>query len=178
MKLARADLNSVKKIQNLYEKAFPKEEKKPFELILQKSAEGCVEILSVEDDKEFIGLSIAAIYKNLCLLDYFAIDETKRGLGFGGAAFNLIKERYKDKKFFLEIENTAIDAENKIQRIKRKNFYLKNGMQKLPFIVNLIGVEMEILSDGSLINFEEYHKLYTEIFGSSIGEKITLLNYN
>lgn len=160
-------------IEKLYKAAFPVEEQKPFQLILKKQKEGLVEILSVEDEnKNFTGFIISVFYENLCLLDYFAIKEDKRNSGFGSAAFNLIKERYKDKKFFLEIESTKINSSNKIQREKRKQFYLKQKMEVLPFCVNLIGVEMEILSSGANLTYEEYKNLYTEVFGNAIGSKI------
>ena len=61
------------KIKKLYEESFPKEEKKPFDLILQKQKENLVEILSIESNNVFLGLIICAKYKDSVLLDYFAL---------------------------------------------------------------------------------------------------------
>ncbi|MBO5051477.1 MAG: GNAT family N-acetyltransferase, partial [Clostridia bacterium] len=71
-------------VRQLYESAFPPEEKKPFSLILKKSDEGSMEILSIEeDDGSFLGLAIFILYKELALLDYFAISPERRGGGVG-----------------------------------------------------------------------------------------------
>lgn len=40
------------------------------------------------------------------------------------------------------------DAPNIEQRIRRKDFYLRNAMKPMNFIVDLIGVHMEILTSG------------------------------
>ena len=94
--------NNLANVEKLYYKAFPKEEQKPFDLILQKQKEGSVEILAIENNETFVGLSITAHYKNLVLLDYFAIEDDFRNRKLGTTAFNLIKNRYRDKKFFAQ----------------------------------------------------------------------------
>ena len=61
--------------------------------------------------------------------------------------------------------------------IKRKNFYLRNGLTETALYVKLFGVEMEILSDSCKINFEEYRRLYTDTFGENyVGHHIKLLS--
>ena len=166
----------LKNILNLYEEAFPEEEKKPFSLILQKKDEGDAEILSVENDKnEFLGLAITANHQDMVLLDYFAIAPEHRSSGIGSKVFQMLKQRYEGKRFFLEIERTDIYAENIEQRKKRKAFYLKNGMKNAPFLVNLLGVEMEIMAHDCDLCFDEYFNLYHNLFGKDISSHISLL---
>ncbi len=169
--------NNLSKVKNLYYKAFPKDELKPFNLILQKQKEGSVDVLAIENDSEFVGLAITAIYKNLVLLDYFAIEENSRNRKFGTMAFNLIKNRYGDKKFFLEIENPEnMECENKLERLRRRNFYLKNGVVELPYLVDLLGVEMKILANTNDLSYDEYLSVYSNVFGREISDKIHLLS--
>ena len=60
MKLIEAyQEQQLKDIQDLYEKAFPASEKKPFSLILEKRKEGVVEVLAIEGEERFLGLAIA-----------------------------------------------------------------------------------------------------------------------
>ena len=92
--------NNLANVEKLYYKAFPKEEQKPIDLILQKQKDGFVDDLALESDGNFVGLAITGTYKNLVLLDYFAIEDDFRNRKFGTTAFNLIKNRYRDKKFF------------------------------------------------------------------------------
>lgn len=166
MKLIEAyQEQQLKDIQNLYEKAFPASEKKPFSLILEKRKEGVVEVLAIEGEERFLGLAISILYKDMVLLDYFAVAANKRGKGVGSAAIQLLKERYANKRFFLEIERTDIEAENLEERCRRREFYLKNGLMPISLFVELFKVEMEVLTNHCKVNFEEYYQLYIETFG-------------
>ena len=165
-------------IYKLYLKAFPKNERKPFPFILLKQWRGTTEILSIKNSTgDFSGLAIAAIHNDLVLLAYFAVSSTQRGEGIGSKALQLLKERYADKKLFLEIENTDTDAPNIEERKKRKNFYLKNGMKEMPFIINFFGTEMEIMTYNSDITFDEYHSVYKKEFGKYISRKVKFVRY-
>ena len=147
-------------IYRLYLKSFPKNERKPFPFILLKQWRGTTEVLSLKNSKgEFLGLAITALQNNLALIAYFAIS----------------RERYSDKKIFLEIENTETESENKEERKRRKNFYLKNGMLEMPFIINFFGTEMEVLTYNSPVTFEEYHSIYQKEFGTLISRKVSFV---
>lgn len=75
MKLIEAiNQNQLEKIQNLYNEAFPLPERKSFSRLIQTRDKGNAEILAIENENDdFLGLAITAIYKDLVLLDYFAI---------------------------------------------------------------------------------------------------------
>ena len=163
-------------IRSLYQEAFPEQERKPFSLILQKRRREQAEILAVENEKnEFLGLAITAKYQDMVLLDYFAVSKHQRSSGIGSKIFQMLKQRHKEKRFFLEIESTQTLADNMEQRLKRKAFYLKNGMQKVPFLVNLRGIEMEILCADCDLCFDEYWTLYHRIFGQNISQHISMI---
>ncbi|MDO5540390.1 MAG: GNAT family N-acetyltransferase [Eubacteriales bacterium] len=155
----------LEQIQRLYFEAFPKEERKPFELIIEKQKEGITEILSLEDaDGKFYGLAITILHKDIVLLDYFAVAGNRRGGGIGSAALRMMQERSRGKRFILEIENTNIQAENHEQRIRRKEFYLKNGMRCMEYLVELVGVEMEVLVYDSELTWAEYQDIYDTVY--------------
>ena len=176
MKLVEAhDVNRLNKIQDLYNEAFPLAERKSFSLLLKTRDSGQAEILSIENENnDFLGLAITAQYLDLVLLDYFAIASTQRGSGIGSKVFQLLKQRYADKRFFLEIERTDVPADNQLIRQKRKAFYLKHGMKNAPFMVNLCGVEMEILAHDCELSFQDYFNLYHSLFGAHISRYISL----
>lgn len=168
--------NRLNKIQDLYIEAFPQAERKPFDLLLKTRDSGQAEILSVENENnDFLGLAITAQYQDMILLDYFAISPNQRSSGVGSKVFQLLKQRYADKRFFLEIERTDIVADNQLQRQKRKAFYIKNGMKNMPFRVNLCGVEMEILAHDCYLSFQDYFNLYHNLFGERISRHISLI---
>lgn len=169
------DAARLKNIQALYLAAFPAAERKPFSMILKKQAEGSVDILSIEeDDGRFLGLAILAHAGDLSLLDYFAVSPESRGKGTGGAAFELLKARHANRRFFLEIEDVSVPSDNAEQRLRRRAFYLRHGMRPLSFKAELFGVRMEVLSAGAEVSFEEYHSLYTSVFGAVGKNRIRL----
>ena len=84
MILKKADEN-IELLKELYKKAFPENERKPFELVLENEKKGITDILAIEDDV-FKGLVITIKKNDLVLVDYFAVDEAMRGQGTGEEA--------------------------------------------------------------------------------------------
>lgn len=176
MKIIKAtDETRQKLIEALYLRAFPKSERKPFSLMLQKQAEGTMELLSIEEENRFLGLAIFAHDKDIALLDYFAISEDFRGQGIGSRAIKALQKIYTGKRFVLEIETTKKSCKDLEMREHRKNFYLRNGLHTMDFDVNLFGVEMEVLSNADHLNFEEYLDVYKNACGLKFADKIQLI---
>ena len=167
----------LEQIRQLYEAAFPASEKKPFSLILGKRASGAVEILAIEDDKRrFRGLIITILYKDMVLIDYFAIDEESRGIGIGSDVLKLFTARCAKKRVFLEIESTVSKlVEDYDIKIRRKAFYERNGLASQGYLVNLFGVEMEIMSFNCDICFEEYHEMLVHVYGEGVRDKVQFI---
>lgn len=175
------------KVRNLYEEAFPKSEKRPFRMILKGREAGNCEILAIESEEgAFLGLAITMLYGELVLLDYFAINPTYRGTGVGSEVLKKLQKRYEGSRFLLEIESTigaeatpeaAADpgeAEEAAIRRRRKEFYLRGGMQPADFLVNYFGVEMELMTYRCSVTFEEYHSILEHNFPIAMAEKVKL----
>ena len=154
-----------KKIKRLYMSAFPKCERKPFSIIRYKCGKKASDVWVLEKEEEFLGLAITINGEDLVLLDYFAIEEAKRQKGYGSSALKLLQSKYEDKRLFLEIERTDVQADNLQERIRRKAFYLKNGMLELNVYANLFGVSMELLGHDCQVSFDDYFKLYVNNYG-------------
>jgi len=163
-------------VRALYVEAFPKEERKDFELMLEKRDAGSMEIFSIENEEgEFLGLTITVLYKDLVLWDYLACCKEIRGKGVGSEVIRLLKERYQEKRVVLEFESTLVPCDNLIQRKRRKALYERIGLKLLPYQVSLFGIEMEMMSTGAYISFEDYHKIYDKVFGEKISKNIVFL---
>ena len=164
MKIIKAtDKERLKFIEDLYLRAFPKSERKPFSLMVGKQAEGTMELLSIEEDHVFLGLAIFAHDKDIALLDYFAITDEMRGQGIGSRTIKALQKIYAGKRFVLEIETTKKPCNDLEMREHRKAFYLRNGLHTMNFDVNLFGVEMEVLSNADYLNFDEYLDVYKNV---------------
>ncbi|MBQ5676184.1 MAG: GNAT family N-acetyltransferase [Lachnospiraceae bacterium] len=176
MKIIKAtDEHRLQLIEDLYMRAFPKAERKPFQLMVKKQAEGTMELLSIEKENQFLGLAIFAHDKDIALLDYFAISDEMRGQGIGSRAIKALQKIYAGKRFVLEIETTKKPCNDLEMRNKRKGFYLRNGLHTMDFDVMLFGVEMEMLSNADHLNFDEYLDVYKNACGLKYADKIHLI---
>ena len=174
-RLAKAQMKDLKR---LYRDAFPADERKPFWLIRKKQREGITEILGlVNEENRLVGEIITIAWQDLLLVDYFAISEDVRGQGCGAQALRLLWERYKGRRILLEIETPELPCENSRERVRRKRFYQSCGMQGMDYHVGLFGVEMEIMTYRCKVSFDEYHGIFTGVYGKRFARKITRINF-
>lgn len=173
MELIRAKgIKQWMKVHRLYKTAFPAYERKPFPMILKAAGKGRADVWTVAEDGEFIGTAITMNAGDKVLLDYFAISDSKRGSGYGSTALRLLQEYYRDKKFFLEIETVYTDAKNLDERIRRKKFYLSNGMTEMKLMAKVFGTKLEVLGYGCCLTFDEYRNVYRSAYGKYTADNI------
>lgn len=172
MELKKAEKRDLRRLKKIYLETFPKTERKPFWLMKQKALQGKMELLSIRDKGELVGLAFTVLYQDLALLDYFAIARAHRGKKVGSEALELLKERYHKRRFLLEIEQMDEAASNNAERIRRKQFYLKNGMHETGIHVSVFQVPMELLTDKKPLTFEEYYSIYLESIGPVFARQI------
>lgn len=156
----------------LYQKAFPRSEKKPFSMIRSMHKKGNSDIWRFTRDGKFAGIIITINGRQNILVDYLAVDEKQRGTGIGTEILQLMKAHYGGKGVFLEIESVYEDCENKAERIRRKHFYEKCGMESMGVFVWLFGVKMELMSFGCKMTFEEYHAFYRDNYNQWAADHI------
>ena len=176
MQLRTAKGRELRKIKRIYLEAFPKVERKPFRMMKKKARQGAMEILSVVEGGRTVGLAVAMSYQDLVLLDYFAIARFCRGCGYGSKALGLIKERYAGKRLILEIELPYGDAGKLEERVRRKEFYLRNGMKETGIHARVFCVPMEALTAGSAVTYREYEEFYEKTIGVFFAKRVSKLN--
>lgn len=174
MKLVNIKGKSLDYAKALYLEAFPPEERKPFDLMLRKRESGNMELFAVEDRGRYAGLAFTILYKDILLLDYFAIDSALRGQGYGSQTLKLLHEHYGDRRFMLEIESTTEKCPDHENRVRRKRFYTSCGMSSSDFQVVYYGIQMEIMSFGKKVSYSEYHDLLESTFGAENASNIRL----
>ena len=125
MNLSFIDINCNreynKKVEKLYNSAFPKEERIPIWLLKLLARKNKAKFYGINDDKKFIGLVYNVCYKDIILIYYFAIDEELRGQGYGSRVLEYIKQKYNKNRIVLSIEQ--VDENSKIinKELKGKN---------------------------------------------------------
>ena len=151
MKLIDAVSNGyLDRVMKLYDSAFPADEKKPWQMMLDKRREGILSIMAAVDGEKLLGEAIWFTKGDIVLLDYLAVSLDCRGRGVGSEILKLVSELFPGKRIVLEIESTFISAPNALQRTKRKEFYIRAGMTPESYRVLLFDVEMEIMVFGSI----------------------------
>lgn len=152
-------------IYNLYRQAFPRYERKPFAIIRSMYKKGQTDIWYFEKDGRFVGIVITVNRDNAVLIDYLAICPNVRGSGIGSAIIAQMQKQYAPRGIFVEIESVFAKCENQEERLRRKDFYIKNGMTPMNVMVVLFGVEMELLGINCKLTFDEYYEFYHDVYG-------------
>jgi len=163
------------KIYRLYLKAFPKYERKPFSVIYNMYKKGKTDVWYCMSKGHFAGFGATINSSGVILLDYFAVASSCRGQGIGSAILKSFMEIYEDKGFFVEIESTFVHSENSDERIKRKHFYLENGLEEMGTEAYLFGTRMELLGRGCRLDFTEYQNFYRDNYGRWAADNIKAL---
>lgn len=152
-------------IYKLYRQAFPRYERKPFAIIRSMYKKGNSDIWYFSKDGRFAGLVFTVNRNEAVLIDYLAVCPHVRGDGIGSKIIAEMKNFYSPKGIFVEIESVYATCDNITERLRRKEFYLKNGMTPMNVMVVLFGVEMELLGFGCKLNFNDYFSFYHDVYG-------------
>ena len=129
------------KVRRLYLTAFPKIERHPVMELFSASAKGRAEFLQFTEEGEFIGLAYMIVRGSVAFLLYLAVDDSKRNKGYGSAILDSIRKRYEGKDVVLLIESLHEECDNMDIRVRRKKFYLRNGLRDTGLIQNSCGGE-------------------------------------
>lgn len=159
MEIRKIQKSDYKNIKALYTGAFPANERAPFHLLRKRAEQGRADFWIIREEGKNIGLAYLVTYKDLAYLFYYAIDSSYRGKGYGTKALKKVMEIYKDYRLFLALENWREESENKVQRIKRHNFYLNCGLHDLPYKLKEADVIFSIMGTGNAVEPEEYKAL-------------------
>lgn len=159
-----ADQTELKSLEPLYTASFPDYEAKPFEMILDGVRSHRMEAYVLKTQQnESAALAFVILGRKAVLLDYLAVDPAFQSHGFGSRILDQLSELY-DAPLIVEIESTYenVDDEEKNLRIRRKNFYLRNGFYDDEEKIRLFGVDMELMSTRSKLSFEDYFEILDE----------------
>lgn len=173
-KRLRSGSPEFSKVKQLYNKAFPAEERAPFLMLVLNSRKKSVDFWSVSCNGQWAGLLYVVNYRDLSYLFYLAVDEKLRGNGIGSAVLKSAQNLYSGRRLFLAIEQLDENAENYDERLRRKNFYIRNGFSELGHKLREGRVIYEILGIGGEVTAAEYKALITGFAGSIITKLFTM----
>lgn len=156
----------------LYRNAFPLSERKPFSRITSMAKAGRADLWTIRMDGRFAGLAATVNGPDIVLLDYFAVKRSLRGRGVGSSALLQLERAYADRGFFVEIESTLEEADNREQREKRKEFYVNCGMVPMNTEADVFGIRMELLGIRCRLDLAGYRAFYRDHYSPWAAEHI------
>lgn len=156
MELRHLDLNALREVYHTRLIAdFPPDERKPLWAVELLREQGQYDTLGFYEGDAL--LAYAFLWRDregLCvLLDYLAVCREVRGRGLGAACLDLLEEHYRSFAGILveaeALEDGVGEGENAL-RLRRIDFYRRNGFRVLDYSVRLFGVYYTVLASGTL----------------------------
>lgn len=154
------NFSDLEKVNSLGKEAFPPEEYISSEKMLKMSAaDKSLLYLALYDDNRFVGFTVIKVHKDIAYLFFLAICSECRGLGYGSQAIATLKALYPDYCKVVDFEMIDDNAPNNEQRIKRKNFYLRNGFNETGLFLTYLGVDFEVMSMDGIFAPETFKEM-------------------
>lgn len=162
---ARNDKKKLKEIKELYDTAFPKEERMPFWLLRKNGRKSIADLMGVYDNEEFVGMIHLVYYEDIVYLFFLAVSPEARGQGYGSRIIQALHRRFPSRRIILNIEQVVEGCDSYEERRKRKEFYLRNGLKEAGYLTKEFDVVYEMLYLGETVSFDEYWAMMSRYFG-------------
>ncbi len=159
-----ADIGTIKE---LFNSAFPEAERIPIWFLLRKARKEGIDFLACCDQGSFVGMMYLITRKDLTFILYLAVGSGMRSKGYGSRMLEQVKAMYPHHRVILNIEAPDDSADNRVQRVKRRDFYFRNGFGPAGFTLTNRDVTYEMLIAGGSCTAEEYLSL-TRMFTGAI----------
>lgn len=151
-------------VRDLYEIAFPEEERLPWEDLMRLTDAMPLDFTAYFDLDTFVGLTIVLPREKYNWFWYFAVNEQLRGKGYGQKILNHIIQQYQDKSLILDMESPRQECDNFDQRLRRRDFYLRNGFRDTEAEKTFEGITYTILMKGEgTFTSKEYDEIIAEL---------------
>lgn len=156
--------NVNEQIRQVYESAFPKEEKIPWDDLMRLIGEMHLDFTAYYEGEVLIGFTIIYPRPSFNWYLYFAVREELRGKGYGQQILFKVIERYKGQTSVFDMESPRQECENIEQRKRRHAFYLRNGFRDTYVYKTFDTVEMTIMMMGEgLFTMQDWDNVVEEL---------------
>lgn len=149
-----ADSKDRKYFERINDEAFPLSERMSFDEIFDFASDTDTDVLGIYDAGNPVGFAVVLKNEECGYVYFIAIDSYIRSKGYGGAAMKKMMEVYSKLQLVLDFEVIDENAENNEQRIRRKNFYLKNGFHETGNYTMLGDDHFEVICNGGELHKE------------------------
>lgn len=158
----RSDSPDKPELDRINNEAFAEAQRTSIDALFQSDT-GELDILGIYHDHVLAGFFTVRSYQTIAYLGYFAIAQTYRSQGIGSSAIAQLKDYYADKQIVVEIESLHEACDNMAERIRRRKFYLTNGMISTGWYLYYDDVELEILCSEPDFHQKEFEEITERI---------------
>ncbi|MCL2197526.1 MAG: GNAT family N-acetyltransferase [Defluviitaleaceae bacterium] len=156
------------KAEELITSLFPESEQIPMFFLLSRAKKDFIDFLAFHDS-EFVGFAYMVTNGDLTFINYLAVNKNVQSKGYGSKILAEIKALYPKNRLFLNLEVLDENAENNLQRIKRRAFYERNGYKDTGIITTVNGNTLDTMILGDTVSPEEMHTLFKKFTGAVVG---------
>jgi len=152
------------KVKSLYETAFPEEERLPWADLMRLTDAMPLDFTAYFNEGTFIGFTIVLPRPEYNWFWYFAVERKLRGQGYGQQILSHIVEQYEDKRLILDMESPRQECDNLEQRLRRRDFYLRNGFRDTEAEKTFEGITYTILMKGEgIFTQQDYDRVIDDL---------------
>lgn len=143
-------------VSRINEEAFPPVERIPLDEMLAYGEKADAAVWGFFEDALPAGFALTLRNGRCVYISYFAIRADLRGRGLGGEALRLLLRQFPDRQPVLDMEPPDPEAENHVQRERRRAFYLRNGFRETGRFTMLRGIRYAVLCAGGTLDAEGF----------------------
>ena len=157
--------NNFHEVKALYLVAFPKQEQVPFPFLVSKTKNPNMQFLAYYHDTTFVGLTYTVTHEDITYLWYLATDSNLRSQGYGSQIMQHLAAIFPQQRIVLNLDVEDPTAKDSEIRKKRKQFYINNGYQTMPYKCNFNGNKLDIMTINGTLAPEEFAPIFKKFFG-------------
>ena len=151
-------------IKRLYQISFPENEQIPWNDLVRLIDEMNLDFTAYYEKDIFIGFTVVFPHEPFNWYWYFAVVPELRGQGRGQKILTTLIEKYKGKTCVLDMESPKQKCNNSEQRIRRRNFYIRNGFRDTNLYRTYNDIEMTIMIIGDAVfTMQDWNNIVTEL---------------
>ena len=158
-----AKVADVVALRQLYHTAFPKEEQMPWWLLRLISLRRDMGVEGFYEGERLRGLTVSVATDDVLFILFLAVNADCRGQGWGSAILRQLKEEYPGRTIMLNVELLDPQADNYHQRLRRMDFYKKNGFFDTGFDIDEVGGTFRVLATGPRLDVDAYLRAFAKL---------------
>ena len=171
LKIKKVKLSN-KDVKKIYYDSFPKEERMPFPMMVFMTKITHTDFLAFYDKDTLCGFVYSATIDNITFITFLAVDKNMRSKGYGSEILKEMQSLYPNNKIVISIERCDVEATNINDRIRRKNFYLKNGYIDTGYLIELSKTEQEVIIKNGIFDKDELFNFFVKYSNGTMKPKI------